>query len=234
MKSNVLLLVLAAAVAFAGCGSGSTPPAGEVKGAEPKTEQEKTLYALGLLIGGNLTSFSLTPEELELVKKGLGDAATGASPLVDLQAYAQKVQELASSRGMAAAEAEKKRSADFIEKAASEPGARKTASGLVYRTVKAGTGASPAATDTVSVHYQGLLADGTVFDSSIQRGQPAEFPLNQVIPCWSEGVQMMKVGEKANLACPSTLAYGDRGSPPRIPGGAALFFEVELLDIVKK
>ncbi len=234
MKSNFLLLVLAAAIAFAGCGSASTPPKDEVKGDEPKTEQEKTLYALGLLIGGNLTSFSLTPEELNFVKKGLGDAASGANPLVDLQAYAMKVQELTNSRGMAAAEAEKKKSADFVEKAANEPGATKTASGLVYRIVKAGTGASPTAEDTVKVHYQGSLADGTVFDSSIQRGEPVEFPINQVIPCWVEGLQMMKVGEKANLICPSSLAYGDRGSPPRIPGGAALFFEVELLDIVKK
>jgi len=234
MKFNLLSLVLMAAVAFAGCGSGSTSSTGEAKGSEPKTEQEKTLYALGLIMGGNLTPFSLTPAELDLVKKGIADAATGAKPLVDLQAYGQKVQELAQSRAMAAAEVEKKKSTAFLENAAKEPGAQKTASGLIYKTVKPGTGANPIATDTVRVHYQGSLADGTVFDSSLQRGQPVEFPLNQVIPCWGEGVQKMKVGEKANLICPSSLAYGDRGSPPRIPGGAALFFEVELLDIVKK
>ncbi len=234
MKSNVLLLVLAAAVAFAGCGSGSTSKTGETGGGELKTEQEKTLYALGLIVGGNLTSFSLTSEEVEFVKKGIGDAATGAKPMVDLQAYGQKVQELAQARGMAAVEAQKKKSETFLEDAAKEPGAEKTASGLIYRTVKAGTGASPAAADKVKVHYQGSLADGTVFDSSFQRGQPVEFTLDQVIPCWSEGVQKMKVGERANLVCPSSLAYGDRGSPPRIPGGAALFFEVELLEIVKK
>jgi len=234
MKFNLLSLVLVGAVAFAGCGSGNTSSTGETKGSEPKTEQEKTLYALGLIMGGNLTPFSLTSEELDLVKKGIADAATGAKPLVELQAYGQKVQELAQSRAMAAAEVEKKKSSAFLENAAKDPGAQKTASGLIYKTVKPGTGANPIATDTVRVHYQGSLADGTVFDSSLQRGQPVEFPLNQVIPCWGEGVQKMKVGEKANLICPSSLAYGDRGSPPRIPGGAALFFEVELLDIVKK
>ena len=234
MKFNLLSLVLVAAVAFAGCGSGNTSSTGEAQGSEPKTEQDKTLYALGLIMGGNLTSFSLTPAELDFVKKGVGDAASGAKPLVDLQTYGPKVQELARSRATAAAEVEKKKSEAFLEKAAKEQGAQKTASGLIYRTIKPGTGASPVATDTVKVHYQGSLPDGTVFDSSIQRGQPVEFPLNQVIPCWTEGVQKMKVGEKANLVCPSSLAYGDRGSPPRIPGGAALFFEVELLEIVKK
>jgi len=234
MKFNLLSLVLVAAVAFAGCGSGSTSSTGETNGSEPKTEQEKTLYALGLIMGGNLASFSLTPAELALVNKGIADAATGAKPLVDLQAYGQKVQELAHSRAMVAAEVEKKKSTAFLENAAKEQGAQKTASGLVYQTMKPGTGPNPAAADTVKVHYQGALTDGTVFDSSVQRGQPVEFPLTQVIPCWTEGVQKMKVGEKAKLTCPSALAYGDQGRPPRIPGGATLVFEVELLDIVKK
>ena len=133
MKFNLLSLVLVAAVAFAGCGSGSTSSTGEAKGSEPKTEQEKTLYALGLIMGGNLTSFSLTPAELDFVKKGIADAATGAKPLVDLQDYGQKVQELAQSRAMAAAEVEKKKSAAFLENAAKEQGAQKTASGLIYQ-----------------------------------------------------------------------------------------------------
>jgi FKBP-type peptidyl-prolyl cis-trans isomerase FkpA len=223
MKFNLLSLVLVAALAFAGCGSGSNSPTGEAKGSEPKTDQEKTLYALGLIMGGNLTSFSLTPAELDMVKKGMGDAASGAKPLVDLKEYGQKVQELAHARSMAAAGVEKQKSTAFLENAATEPGAQKP-----------GTGATPTAADTVKVHYQGSLTDGTVFDSSLQRGQPVEFPLSQVIPCWTEGVQMMKVGEKAKLICPADLAYGDRGSPPRIPGGAALVFEVELLEIVKK
>jgi FKBP-type peptidyl-prolyl cis-trans isomerase len=99
--------------------------------------------------------------------------------------------------------------------------------------VKEGSGASPAASDTVKVHYHGTLRDGSVFDSSVDRGTPAEFPLNRVIPCWTEAVQGMKVGEKAHITCPSEIAYGDRGMPPAIKGGTALAFDVELIEIVK-
>ena len=122
-------------------------------------------------------------------------------------------------------------SEDYLAKAAAAPGATKTASGLVYRELKAGTGASPRPTDVVRVHYRGTLIDGTEFDSSYARNEPASFPLNRVIPCWTEGVQMMKVGGKSQLVCPSGIAYGDRGSPPVIPPGATLVFEIELLGI---
>jgi FKBP-type peptidyl-prolyl cis-trans isomerase FkpA len=122
-------------------------------------------------------------------------------------------------------------SGSYLDKAAAEPGAVRTASGLVYRELKAGAGASPKVTDTVKVHYRGTLVDGTEFDSSYKRNEPAQFPLNQVIPCWTEGVQRMKVGGKSQLVCPSNIAYGDRGSPPVIPPGATLIFEVELLGI---
>ncbi len=121
----------------------------------------------------------------------------------------------------------------FLEKAAAEKGAVKTASGMVYSEIKPGTGEPPKATDKVKVHYKGMLTDGTVFDSSIERGQPATFPLNGVIKCWTEGVGMMKVGGKAKLVCPSDIAYGDQGRPPKIKPGATLVFEVELLEIVK-
>ena len=110
-------------------------------------------------------------------------------------------------------------------------GALTTKSGLVYQSLKEGTGASPAATDTVSVHYRGTLADGREFDSSHKRGQPAEFPLNRVIPCWTEGVQMMKPGGKARLTCPPAIAYGERGAGGVIPPNATLQFEVELLSV---
>lgn len=106
-----------------------------------------------------------------------------------------------------------------------------TSSGLVYEVLQEGTGESPKATDTVKVHYRGTLVDGTEFDSSYRRNEPAQFALNAVISCWTEGVQKMKVGGKAVLVCPSDLAYGDRGRPS-IPGGATLVFEIELLDIV--
>jgi len=109
----------------------------------------------------------------------------------------------------------------------------KTASGLIYTELKSGSGPSPSATDTVKVNYRGTLANGTEFDSSYKRGQPAEFPLNRVIPCWTEGVQKMKVGGKAKLVCPPSIAYGDRGAGTAVPPGATLTFEVELLDIKK-
>ena len=138
----------------------------------------------------------------------------------------QKPMQVAQTSGTAPANADKSKS-----KKAAAPKEEKTASGLVYTELKAGTGASPGPTDRVKVNYRGTLDDGKEFDSSYKRGQPAEFGLNQVIPCWTEGVQKMKVGGKAKLVCPSSIAYGDRGHPPVIPPGATLTFEIELLSI---
>ena len=199
-----------------------------------KSEDEKTVYAIGLMLGRNVANFGLSPAEVEALKQGVADAATGKKPEVELETYGPKVQAFAQGRAQKAAEAEKTKATAFAEDAAKEAGAVKTGTGLVYKTLTAGNGKSPAATDTVKVHYRGTLTDGTEFDSSIKRGQPVEFPLNNVIPCWTEGVQRMKVGEKARLVCPSSIAYGDRGQPPQIPGGATLVFEVELLAIKGK
>ena len=120
---------------------------------------------------------------------------------------------------------------DVITKAAAEKGAIKTDSGMVYRSLTEGTGASPKATDIVQVHYKGTFPDGKEFDSSYKRGQPTEFPLNRVIKCWTEGVQRMKVGGKAKLTCPPSLAYGEKGAGGVIPPNATLQFEVELISI---
>jgi FKBP-type peptidyl-prolyl cis-trans isomerase FkpA len=119
----------------------------------------------------------------------------------------------------------------YLEKAAAVPGAVRTPSGLVYRELREGTGTSPLATDMVKVHYRGTLVNGTEFDSSYKRNEPAKFTLNRVIPCWTEGVQKMKVGGKSELVCPANIGYGEAGSPPDIPGGATLIFEIELLGI---
>jgi FKBP-type peptidyl-prolyl cis-trans isomerase FkpA len=192
-------------------------------------DDEKTIYALGLSIHRSLAQFNLTPAELEIVKAALSDAAAN-KPAVEINEFGPKIQGLMMSRRDAASQKEKAGAAEFLAKAAAEPGAVKTDSGLVYRMVTAGTGASPKATDTVKVHYRGTLTNGTEFDSSYKRGEPASFPLNGVVPCWTEGVQKMKVGEKAVLVCPSNLAYGDQGQGP-IPGGATLIFEIELLGI---
>jgi len=123
---------------------------------------------------------------------------------------------------------------DIAATAAKEKGAVVTPSGLVYRSLREGSGAIPTAADTVKVHYRGTLANGTEFDSSYKRGEPAQFPLGGVIPCWTEGVQRMKVGGKAQLVCPAAIAYGARGAGGVIPPNATLKFEVELLEIAKR
>jgi FKBP-type peptidyl-prolyl cis-trans isomerase FkpA len=200
---------------------------------EVKTEEQKTLYAIGLAFSNGLASFGLSEAELEFVKAGLTDGVLNREKKVDLPAYGTKIQEMQRTRSAALAVTEKKTGQAYLDKAAAEKGATKTASGVIVTTLKAGTGPAPKATDTVKVHYHGTLIDGTVFDSSVQRGQPATFPLNQVIKCWTEGVQLMKVGGKSRLVCPSDMAYGERGSPPKIKPGATLVFEVELLEIAK-
>jgi len=197
------------------------------------TDDQKTLYALGLLLGRNIKPFALNPDELAIVKSGLTDAVTNAKPQVELDTYGPKVNELAQKRAAVAADAAKKSGQEFADKVAKEKDATKTTSGIVMRTITPGTGASPAADDVVKVHYEGKLVDGTVFDSSIKRGEPVEFPLNGVVPCWREALQKMKKGEKAQVVCPSSLAYGERGMPPDIPPGATLSFEVQLIDFHK-
>ncbi len=199
---------------------------------DPANDDQKTLYALGLAISQSLGTFSLSEAELDMVKNGLTDGVLKRAPKADLQTFGPKIQQLQQSRVALVAEGEKKAGAAFLTKAASEKGATKTESGIVITTIKPGTGATPKATDTVKVHYHGTLTDGTVFDSSVKRGEPATFPLNKVIKCWTEGVQQIKVGGKSRLVCPSNLAYGDGGSPPIIKPGSTLVFEVELLEVV--
>jgi FKBP-type peptidyl-prolyl cis-trans isomerase FkpA/FKBP-type peptidyl-prolyl cis-trans isomerase FklB len=200
---------------------------------EPQTDDEKTLYALGVVISQNLAAFTLSERELELIKGGLTDGALGRPQKVDLQAYGRKIQELRTARVAGLVAAEKKASLAFVDRAAAEEGAVRTPSGLIITTIRPGTGASPGPNSQVTVHYHGTLIDGTVFDSSVQRGEPAALTLGSTIRCWVEGVPMMKVGGKSRLVCPPELAYGDRGAPPRIKPGATLVFEVELLDIAK-
>jgi len=200
--------------------------------AEPQTEDQKTLYAVGSVIARQLSVFNLTPEELDMVKQGLTDGVTGKKPLVDLEGYRGKIQQLAMDRRNAEGQKLAAQSKAFMDKAAKEKGAVKTASGMIYQPIKEGSGASPKASDKVKVNYRGTLVDGKEFDSSYLAGKPAEFQLNQVIKCWTEGLQMMKTGGKARLVCPPDLAYGERGSGA-IPANATLVFDVELLEVVK-
>jgi FKBP-type peptidyl-prolyl cis-trans isomerase FkpA len=203
--------------------------------AAPKleTEDQKTLYAMGLLLGRNVKPLALTADELAFVKAGISDAATDAKPQVELETYGPKVNAFAQKRVGSKAEGEKKKGQEFADTVAKQSGVVKTPSGIVLRTITAGAGPSPTAEDVVKVHYEGKLIDGTVFDSSVARGQPAEFPLKGVVPCWTEALQTMKKGGKSQVVCPSDLAYGDNGQPPTIPPGATLSFEVELLDFHK-
>jgi len=229
--SAVPALVLT--VLLAGCqkDAGAAAPAAPAV-AELKTDDEKTLYAMGIVMGRNLAGLDLAEADLEVLMLGMKDEALGKPKKAELEVYGPKIQAFAQARAGAVAAKEKQASESFLATAAAGKGAQTKPSGLIYTEVAAGTGASPKPTDTVKVHYTGKLVDGTVFDSSVQRGTPAEFTLGGVIPCWQEGVQLMKKGGKAQLVCPSSLAYGDAGSPPKIKPGATLVFDVELLDIV--
>lgn len=194
------------------------------------TDEQKTIYALGLSIYRSLGQFNLSPEELALVQRAMSDAA-GGKPAIELNIWGPKIQPFARERAAQTLEKEKAASQAYLDKAAAESGATKTDSGMIYRELRAGAGPSPIATDTVKVQYRGTLVNGTEFDSSYTRNEPAQFALNNVVPCWTEGLQKMKVGGRARLVCPSNLAYGDQGRPG-IPPGATLIFDVELLGIV--
>jgi FKBP-type peptidyl-prolyl cis-trans isomerase FkpA len=194
------------------------------------TDDEKAIYAVGLSIYRSLGQFDLSPAELDLVKQALTDSAA-KTPAGDLEQWGPLIDPLQKARAARVTETQKATSAAFLAKAAAEMGATKSESGLIFKETRPGTGESPKATDTVKVNYRGTLTDGTEFDSSYKRNEPTQFPLNQVIKCWTEGVQKMKPGGKATLVCPSDIAYGDQGRPG-IPGGATLVFEIELLEII--
>ncbi|MBJ6799033.1 FKBP-type peptidyl-prolyl cis-trans isomerase [Geomonas propionica] len=198
---------------------------------EKKADDQKTFYAIGQVMARQLAVFDMSQDEMEQVLKGVKDGVESKAPF-DVEPYKAKIQQLALSRRNAQGEKLAAKTKEFVEKAAKEKDAVKTPSGLIYKSLKEGTGASPAATDKVKVNYRGTLIDGKEFDSSYASGHPVEFGLNQVIKCWTEGLQKMKVGGKAQLVCPADLAYGERGSG-QIPANATLVFEVELLDIVK-
>ncbi|MBW2287212.1 MAG: FKBP-type peptidyl-prolyl cis-trans isomerase [Deltaproteobacteria bacterium] len=207
-------------------------PAAAIAAPELESDDDKVIYVMGIAMGRNFPSLGLTERETEILYRGLSDQLAGRELAVEPNEYGQKVQALVETRLAVMASEERDASSDFVKQAAAVKGARTTESGLIYLEASEGTGEKPAVTDSVTVHYTGTLRDGSVFDSSHKRGEPASFALNRVIPCWTEALQRMKVGGKATIVCPSDIAYGDRGAPGGlIKPGAALKFEVELLSI---
>ncbi len=227
---SLILLLASAALA-----APPAPPVTKPEEKKPLTPEEskKALYTFGTYISQRtpLGQADLSPEELAIVLRGFTAAALN-KPLEEKTDEAMpKVDQLLRERQEARGKVEKAKGATYLETAAKEPGAQKLPSGLVYIETQKGEGPSPAASDTVKVHYKGTLIDGKEFDSSYKRNAPAEFPLSGVIRCWTEGVAKMQVGGKAKLVCPSEIAYGERGMGGAIPPNAVLVFEIELLAI---
>ena len=197
-----------------------------------KTEDDKTFYAMGFMLGSNLQRLNLSDHELSALYKGVVAAAKNLEAEVEMPIYQPKIQQMFKSRMESFSKKQKTDGdqyiTDYVKK---NPKAKKTESGLVYEVLKEGTGEAPKETDTVEVHYHGTLTNGEVFDSSVDRGKTISFPLNRVIKGWTEGLQLVKTGGKIRLVIPSELGYGDAGAPPKIPGGSTLVFEVELFKI---
>ncbi len=224
MSTMQALSSLLVGLSVAACAETDTP-------VKLETENDKLCYSLGQGMAGQFRLTGLfTEAEAKIVVQGLEDALVGRETAVALEEYLPKLTDFLQARASKLGEKHKLEGDAFVEKAAAEEGAVRTASGLVYQELVAGTGAQPKATDTVTVHYTGSLIDGEVFDSSIPRGEPTSFGLGAVIAGWTEGIQLMKVGGKARLVIPADLAYG-AGGRPGIPPNATLDFEVELLAI---
>src|SRR4051812_8328207 len=242
------LLVLMAAVAGAQSGKPAAAPAqkpaaqpapapsGQAQAGKPESVEDRASYIIGYNLGRTLKQNDVKANT-DLVLKGLNAGLTGEKGMftdeemqATMQALQQQVQSVQATKQKALGDKNKAEGAAFLEKNKARAGIKTTASGLQYEVLKEGTGPTPKATDTVTVNYKGTLMDGTTFDSSYDRGQPATFVLNQVIPGWTEGVQLMKPGAKYKFYIPSNLAYGEQ-APPQIGPNAPLIFEVELLSI---
>lgn len=199
---------------------------------------DKVSYALGLGIGSQLKSMGADSLNIDDFAQAIKDTISGAELKVSHKESQQIVQEFfkeqeAKQRAQAAENGKvaREEGEKFLAENAKKDGVQVTESGLQYSVIKEGTGKSPKATDTVVCHYEGFLTNGTVFDSSIQRGEPAAFPLNAVIAGWTEGLQLMKEGGKTRFFIPYNLAYGEAGAPGAIPPYAALIFDVELIEV---
>jgi FKBP-type peptidyl-prolyl cis-trans isomerase FkpA len=203
-----------------------------------ETEKDKVSYVVGMQIGSSLSQIKDEINQ-EVLFRAIRSALADEAPMLSeeeamqvQQSFSQKLQAKHAAEVQATATRNKAEGEEFLAKNKSKSGIKTTDSGLQYQVITKGKGPKPSATDTVKVHYVGTLLDGTTFDSSIERGQPAQFALNAVIPGWTEALQLMPVGAKYKLWIPSELAYGDRGTPGPIGPNQTLMFEVELLEIV--
>jgi FKBP-type peptidyl-prolyl cis-trans isomerase len=211
---------------------------GQAAGESPlKSVKERASYSIGVNIGNNFKRLGFDLD-INLLAKGIGDALSGAkSPLSDkemqeaLETFQREASARQAERAKEAADKNKQEGQAFHAENKKKEGVTTLPSGLQYKVLKSGKGKSPKATDTVSTHYKGTLLDGTVFDSSYDRGEPASFPVNQVIKGWTEALQLMKVGDKWQLFIPSELGYGERGAGQTIGPNATLVFEIELLGV---
>jgi len=199
----------------------------------PATDADRTLYVMGVALARTFQNLDLSPAELAVLKEGLSDAGAGRPLKVSPEAWGPKIPAFTKARLAKVADEERARSAAYTERIAAEPGTLRQPSGFLYRELKAGGGASPSPGSKVLLKYTGTLVDGTVFDSSAREGRPVVFDLSEVIPCFKDGIPLMKTGGRARLVCPAELAYGDAGLPPKIRPGATLVFDVELVDLVK-
>ena len=236
-KHSRVVFISAAALAVVACAKPAEPA--KAAGPELTTDTQKFSYSVGINLGKQLHNVK-DEVDVKALEAGFEDSLSGAEPKLDdkareeiLKATVQKLQ----AKQVAEREAEAKKNQEdgdkFLADNAKKDGVKTTASGLEYEVETEGTGPKPKATDKVTVNYKGMLLDGTVFDSSYERGQPASFPLANVIPGWTEALQLMPVGSKYKFYIPSKLAYGERGAPPKIGPNAVLVFEVELLSIDK-
>jgi FKBP-type peptidyl-prolyl cis-trans isomerase FkpA len=234
-RSAALLLALA----LAGCSEAAPEQttrnekaATAGPGEPPSAAERDLLYALGGWLARDLAGVKITESDLPSIQEGLADALLRRPLRVQPRDVGAQVQGLLGERRAALALDEKRAGAPLLAEARARPGARRTTNGAIVETLAEGEGASPTFADFVKVQYRGLLRDGTTFDSTYERTEPAVFGMKQVVPCWSEALQLMKPGGRARLTCPSDLAYGDRGLPGRILPGATLRFEIELVGIV--
>lgn len=226
--AHFITITALASLLLMACNRSSTALGGEVSLA---TMEDSLAYALGVSIGENLKQSGFDELNTAAMNQALQDVYSGDSTRMSVEDATMIINDFMMAKTEAEAAGAKQAGQDFLAENAKRAGVVTTASGLQYEVITEGTGASPSATDQVTVHYHGTLIDGTVFDSSVDRGQPATFPLNGVIPGWTEGLQFMKEGGKTKLFIPSDLAYGDQGAGELIGPGATLIFEVELIQV---